>query len=154
MGPKVPTKVTIWRGIALCFLAIFAPQRFAKAEAADDAILNAAPNAPPEPRVLKVRRALFSSLFLVLLAGVLGWLFGTLMTRWYGPACSSSISLLATVGALILLWATLAVRGWDILSYSNATLSERVNQWIYRFLYCCGSGLLVCSVFWQSRSCG
>ena len=147
MGAKLPTKVTLCRAIGLCLMAIFAPKRFAAAEAADNAILNAAPNAPAEAPVLKVRRALLNSLLLVLLAGAVGWSLGVALTRLYGPACPSTILLLQMFGAMILLWATLAVRGWDIVTYASATLSERVNQWIYRFLYCCGSAVLVWSLF-------
>jgi drug/metabolite transporter (DMT)-like permease len=154
MGAKVPTKVSLGRAVQLCLMALFHPKRFAEAEAADNALLNVAPNAPAELSALKVRRALVSSLALVLLAGAIGWAAGSVLNRWYGPACTSTIALLQTVGALILLWATLAVRGWDIVTYASVTLSERVNQWIYRFLYCCGSAVLVWSVFWQSRACG
>lgn len=154
MGAKIPNKVTMCRAIQLCCMAIFAPKRFAEAEASDNAVLNAAQNAPPEASVLKIRRALLNSLLLVLLAGAVGWVFGAVFTRWVGSACSSTISLLQMVGALILLWATLAVRGWDILTYVSVTLSERVNQWIYHFLYCCGSAVLVWSLFWQSHTCG
>lgn len=153
MGFKTPTKVSICRAIRLCFMALFDPKGFAQAEAEDNAVLNASPNAPSEAGAFKVRRALFGSMALVLLAGAIGWAVGTVLTFLYGPACASTISILQTTGALILLWATLAVRGWDIQTYSSVTLSERVNQWIYRFLYCCGSVMLVWSLFWQSRVC-
>lgn len=89
MGAKIPNKVTIWRAIQLCCMAIFAPKRFAEAEASDNAVLNAAQNAPPEASVLKIRRALLNSLLLVLLAGAVGWVFGAAFTRWVGSACSS-----------------------------------------------------------------
>jgi hypothetical protein len=154
MGPKLPSRVTPWRAIALCLMAVFTPNRFAAVEAEDSAALNASANAPAEPPVLKVRRALVNSLLLVLASGAVGWSIGEALTRWYEPACASTIQLIQMVGALMLLWATLAVRGWDIFTYATVTLSERVNQWIYRFLYCCGSAILVWSLFWRSRACG
>jgi hypothetical protein len=128
MGAKVPTKVSLGRAVQLCFMALFDPKRFAEAEAADNALLNVAPNAPAELSALKVRRALVGSLALVLLAGAIGWVAGSVLNRSYGPACTSTIAFLQTVGVLIVLWATLAVRGWDILTYASVTLSERVNQ--------------------------
>ena len=49
-------------------------------------------------------------------------------------------------GAGLLLWGTLFVRGYDIQTYGGVTLTERVNQWVYRTMYCAGTALLVCSV--------
>ena len=49
-------------------------------------------------------------------------------------------------GATVLLGATLFVRGWDIQSWGGVTLTERVNRWIYRFLYCLGTAVIVASL--------
>jgi hypothetical protein len=53
---------------------------------------------------------------------------------------------------MVLLWATLALRGWEVQSYSNATLTERVNQWIFRFLCCIGTFLFVAAIGWDAGS--
>ena len=153
MGIKEPNKVTFARAIYLCALAVVSPQRFAELERADSAMLEAKPNAPQIERVLIIRRALLTSLILVLLAGAGGFVLGRLLHVTAGAASSSTIGYLQIIGAMIVLWATLAVRGWDILTYANVTLTERVNQWIYRFLYCCGTGILVLSIAWPSTGC-
>lgn len=153
MGTKVRTDVSLRRAIVLCVFAIFAPERFAKEEVADNALLKAALDLPAEAPVFKVRRALSRSLLLVMASGGIGVVAGLTSRLWHGPACPSTIAVLQVAGTLIVLWATLAVRGWDILTYVSVTLSERVNQWIYRFLYCCGTLLLVWSVSWPTHSC-
>jgi hypothetical protein len=138
MGTKLPTKVSLGRGIALCLMAVLSPKSFAEAEAADTRLLNAAASAPADTSVLKVRRALVGSLVLVLVSGGIGCSIGFTLTHSFGPACFSTISVLQTFGALIILWATLAVRGWDIQTLGGVTLTERVNQWIYRFCIAAG----------------
>jgi len=148
MSAKTSTKVTVCRAIQLCFMAIFAPGRFAEAEASDNAVLNAAQNVPPEAPVLK-GQAGTAQFAATCSTGGCCRLWSPCRAQWVGPACPSTVSLLHTVGALILLWATLAVRGWDVLTYASLPLTERVNQWMYRFLYCCGSAVLVWSSFWE-----
>lgn len=49
-------------------------------------------------------------------------------------------------GATIVLWATLFVRGWEIQTIGGITLTERVNRWIYRLLYCSGTAAIVASL--------
>jgi hypothetical protein len=53
---------------------------------------------------------------------------------------------LQIVGAGLLLWGTLFVRGWEIQTYSGVVFTERVNQWLYRFLYCTGTSVIVYSL--------
>jgi hypothetical protein len=40
----------------------------------------------------------------------------------------------------------LFVRGWDIQTLGGVTLTERVNRWIYRLLYCLGTAAIVTSL--------
>lgn len=42
----------------------------------------------------------------------------------------------------------LFIRGWEIQTHAGVTFTERVNQWIYRFLYCAGTTAIVCSLAW------
>jgi hypothetical protein len=58
-------------------------------------------------------------------------------------------SSLQIAGALILLCGTLAVRGWDIQTHGGVTLTERVNQWLYRGAYCVGSALVIVALAWS-----
>lgn len=153
MGAKLPNPVSPWQAVKLCVFAVFAPRRFSELEEADLAILEKKPNAPKVERVLVVRRALLSSGLLVLVSAGCGFALGKGISFAGWNACASTITGLQIAGSAILLWATLAVRGWDILTFASATLTERVNQWIYRFLYCVGTGLLVWSVSWTSTAC-
>jgi hypothetical protein len=63
-------------------------------------------------------------------------------------AAAKHITWLQIAGTCLLLWGTLFVRGWDIQSFGGVTLSERVNQWLYRSLYCTGTAALVSSLSW------
>jgi hypothetical protein len=150
MANTRPTKISFLSAVRLCFLAVFVPQHFLAEENADNEKLKAIPPSEPEERVHKLRRALLRAFQLVSLSGAIGIAIGQLTYRTCGPASSNTIASLQVVGALILLWGTLAVRGWDIQTYGGITLTERVNQWIYRFLYCCGTAALVLSLSWPS----
>ncbi len=88
------------------------------------------------------------SLILVLVSGVIGAVAGQICGRIFGAASPRCIVLLQVVGASMLLWGTLFVRGWEIQTYKGKTLVERVNQWIYRALYCAGTVILVSSLTW------
>lgn len=150
MAAQQPTKISCLRAIHLCFLALFWPQRFIAAEEENNRQVSALPPAEPERGVLKLHRALRSAFGLVVLSGAIGATIGKIAHEFCGPASSNAIAMLQIVGALLLLWGTLAVRGWDIQTYGGATLTERVNQWIYRFLYCCGTAVLVISLSWPT----
>ncbi len=148
MAAQHPTKISFLKAIHLCFLALFFPQRFIAEEEANNRQLTELPPVEPEKGALKLRRALFKAFELVALSGVIGTIVGRIAHGLCGPASSNTISVLQIAGALLLLWGTLAVRGWDIQTYGGATLTERVNQWIYRLLYCCGTAVLVISLSW------
>lgn len=57
-----------------------------------------------------------------------------------------AVNVLQVMGTSLLLWGTLFVRGWEIQTYSGVSFTERVNQWLYRFLYCIGTAALLCSL--------
>lgn len=57
---------------------------------------------------------------------------------------------LQIVGTGLLLWGTLFVRGWEIQTWNGKTIVEKVNRWIYRIMYCLGTGIIVCSLIWSS----
>lgn len=148
MGKKVATKLSFFRACYICFLAVFIPSHLKKIERLDNEDLN---NAPPdnEPRIQAVHRAFWNSLGLILLFGALGGGAGLLLKCLVGSAPRTVIIFLQILGALFLLWGTLFVRGFEIESYCCVTLSERVNQWLYRALYCIGTALSVCSLAWS-----
>ena len=98
-----------------------------------------------------VHRAFWLSFLLVAISCIVGAVAGATAGDWFGPASTRLIAILQVVGALLLLWGTLFVRGWEIQTYKGTTLIERVNQWIYRSLYCTGTAVLVASLVWPQR---
>jgi hypothetical protein len=154
MSRKLATPVSFPKAVNLCLLALFRPAKFLELQQADNATLNASPSAPEIETVRLVRAALLNSLVLVLAAGAFGALVGCLLRCSLGSATPQAVSLLQAIGALVLLWATLAVRGWDVLTFVGVSYTERVNSWIYRFVYCLGTSIIVCSLIWQIPAAG
>jgi len=149
MANTNPTPVTFSKAVHLCWLLLFQPKKFQELEAEDNKLLSAEgtrKEAPPRSSV--VRRAFIYSALLVILFCAIGYILGLLLGHMVICAKPWLISLLQIAGACLLLWGTLFVRGWEILSYGGVTLSERVNQWLYRFLYCIGTAVIVSSLSW------
>ena len=76
----------------------------------------------------------------------IGYFAGRLTAVICGAPPHVVITAVQVLGAALLLWGTLFVRGWEIQSFAGVTLSERVNQWLYRFLYCAGTIVVVWSL--------
>ena len=137
----------------LCLLGILAPRKLIAAEVADnEARKNFSGKSEREPNALIVRRAFWSSLGFVLASSLVGAALGALLTHSTGCSTQPAILILQLLGAALLLWGTLFVRGWDIQTWSGVTLTERVNRWLYRTMYCMGTAIFVCSLFW--KPCG
>lgn len=60
---------------------------------------------------------------------------------------TSAVGAFQIVGAMLLLWATVFVRGWDIQTIKGVSLPERVNRWLYLVLCFMGTIALVASLF-------
>lgn len=148
MGQKKPTKVSFIQAARYCFAAIFYPKILVELEK-DDCILLESQENDSEHRAVKVHKAFRSSFILIISFSVLGVLIGSILQYVYGAPSKYSINLLQIIGAGLLLWGTLFVRGFEIQSYVSVTLSERVNQWLYRALYCIGTTIIICSLSWQ-----
>jgi len=142
------TKVGFLRALLFCAFGVFAPQKLVEAEGADEEVRKRFPQPPPpaEARAFKVRRAFWASLGLVLCSIAVGYAAGKVVAVITGPVTSTLVGTLQIVGATLLLWGTLFVRGWDIQTFGGVTLTERVNQWIYRSLYCFGTAVIVGSL--------
>lgn len=149
MANTQPTSVTFCRAVYLCFTLLFRPEKFRAIEEENNKILNEN-DADKEkaPRSVIVRQAFIYSALLVLVFCAAGYAAGLLLGNIFACAKPSFISLLQIIGACLLLWGTLFVRGWEIQSYGGVTLTERINQWLYRFLYCIGTAVVVSSLSW------
>ncbi len=140
----MPVLLAVWA----CLLAVFSPKRFLDFQERKTKVLSI-PASSDENSAFTVSRAFWISLFLVLISRVSGAFTGVVYGWVFGAASSRMTTWLQAVGAALLLWGTLFVRGWDIQTYGAQTLIERVNRWIYRGLYCIGTAVLVASLTWQ-----
>ena len=145
MAAKVPIRLSIIEILRLVFLAIFYPSRFQEEEAADCKTLETRPNADLI-RVNIVRSSYFESFIFVLTAVVVGWFTAKISQFMWVQNRPFAIGL-AIVGTAILLWATVAVKGWEVASFSTVTLGERLNICVFRFLYWLGTMLLIAAIF-------
>lgn len=142
-----PTSIGFFNAAWLSLLLLFSPSKFIEAQNRDNEqlkITNAGKD--KEPSVFAVRRAFFVSLRLVLLSGIFGFGCGFLLGNLLIYVSPKVVVWLQIIGACLLLWGTLFVRGWEVQTYGGLTLTERVNHWIYRFLYCVGTAVIVSSL--------
>jgi len=148
MADTRPTKIGPIRALQLCAFGAFFPQKLVEAERADEEDRRRLPQPlpPEEPKAIKVRRGLWAALVWVLSSIAAGYLAGKLLGTVSGAAIATLVRVLQIIGVMILLWATLFVRGWDIQSLGGVTLTERVNRWIYRLLYCFGTATIGASL--------
>lgn len=141
--------VTLWKAVYLSLLLLFRPEKFRAIEEENNReLIKNSENRVMPPRSTIVRRAFIYSALLVLISCMAGYLIGLLLGNILTCAKPSLISWLQIVGACLLLWGTLFVRGWEIQSHGGVTLTERINQWLYRFLYCVGTAVIVSSLSW------
>jgi hypothetical protein len=96
----------------------------------------------------RVRHAFWEAVILVLFAAFVGFLIGLGLGRWRGSPGQTLIVLLQIVSALILLLATVYVRGDAIRTWHGQALIERVDRWIYCTGYFVGTVTIVVSLVW------
>ena len=149
MADRHPTPLSVFEIVRLCFLLLFRPKRFIEVENANNAArfgyIGDSPVRQKHGAEI-VREAFFKSLALVLLSSAVGYLAGRVMGNVGRCATAETVSWLQIAGASVLLWGTLFVRGWEIQTYAGVLFTERVNQWLYRALYCIGTAVLVYSL--------
>lgn len=154
MADTRPTPIGWFRAAKISLLLLFAPSKFIEAEEQDIAERNGyvGGNKPPH-RAYIVRRAFLTSMLLVVFSAAIGWGTARLAVAFGQCATTQTTIWLQVLGAGILLWGTLFVRGWEIQTFSGVVFTERVNQWLYRFLYCVGTAVVVFSLlFPQCKS--
>lgn len=147
------TKVSFVRATYLCLLVIFRSEKLVKEEEKDSEERKnfSQPSPSPQQRALVIRRAFWASLFLMIVSASIGYIIGLVINEFVGSVPKILITSFQITGALLLLWGTLFVRGWEIQSYGGVTLSERVNRWIYRALYCIGTTIIIFSLVLSSN---
>lgn len=147
MADTRPTQVGLFGAVRLCVLLLCSPSKFIEAEQRDiDARKNYTTDEAAPHRAFIVRRIFITSLLLVLFSAAIGWGLATIVSALGRCSTPQTVVWLQVVGAGLLLWGTLFVRGWEIQTFSGGTFTERVNQWLYRFLYCAGTSVIVYSL--------
>lgn len=154
MADTRPSRISFMRAAHLCVLLLFAPDRFIEAELSERQHNAARGSNDARGKsghgAYVVRRAFFASLVLVLVSAAVGAFaakFMSILGRCSTPETSTWLQI---AGASLLLWGTLFVRGWEIQTYGGVALTERVNQWLYRALYCAGTSVIVYSLVFVS----
>ena len=144
MADTRPTPVSFFAACRLCVVLLVAPSKFKEIERSDQVARNHY-NEQVEQRHRAdiVRAAFLTSFWLVVGFSTLGFGLGKLMHVLGRCATPDTIAWAQVIGAGLLLWGTLFVRGWEIQSSSGVQFAERVNQWLYRTLYCIGTAVIV-----------
>jgi len=101
-------------------------------------------------RTMGVRQSWIASVTLVAASVAAGWLLGTILRNWVGPAPTWLPALLQYLGVGVLLVATLAKSGWAIQTLGGSSLLERCDNFLYRSFYVAGTMALVLSVSWPA----
>ena len=147
MGETYPTKVNFWRKCHLSILSVTNPEGFERHQGRYNIVLNqSSGSADRKPPGAIVCRAFWFSFLLVVSSVAAGCALGIGIRKLHPSANRPLAQALQITGTFSLIWATLFVRGWEIQTICGTTLAERVNQWIYRALYCVGTVLLACSL--------
>lgn len=146
-SPK-PTPLSLTQKARLVWLMAVSPEKFIQEEMEDNVRLNGGGPRQRSDSIRNVRKG-YSSAFLwavgaMVAGGLSGWALGQLS----GASDFWDIAV-SLAGGAILLWATLAVQGWSIQSFKGITLSERVNQWVFRSLYVLGTALISAGSVWS-----
>jgi hypothetical protein len=144
-----PSKLPFLKIVHLCFLAIVNKRQFIKEENKDNEIRSRYPPEEEKPHgIYIVVKAFWKSLFVIISSAIVGAILGFMLRFYFFDPSSIMISMLQIIGACLLLWGTLFIRGWEIQTYCSVTLTERINQLLYRGLYCLGTIIMICSLIW------
>ncbi|MDY6961541.1 MAG: hypothetical protein V7774_09665 [Pseudorhizobium pelagicum] len=151
MAVNTPNPSSLARKIALVWMAIVDPAQFEAEEDLDNALLNKRNPEPEISRLHVVRRAFAEALLWCFSALVLGTAVGVGALVVLGPNSRLTLAIVV-LGTVILLYATLALQGWNIQSFGGVTLTEQLNRWVFRCLYCLGTFLIVVGSAWSVAS--
>ena len=136
-------KIQFYKKLYYAFLLIFNVNEFILIENDHNNRLPQRDRHSDPPRAKKLRTALINSFLIVTAAGIIGFLTSLVMNISNYKLTQTGKIILQFSSALVLLWGTLFLRGWEIQSYNGETLTERINQFIYRSLYFIGTVLIV-----------
>lgn len=147
---KPVVSLSLWEKCKIVFYAFARPIRFVETEMRHNEemnriLLSRMPVDEPS-KIHYVRSALFQAFWICLISTLFGAGIG--LAAAHTMASTAIATGIIVAGTAILLWATLALQGWSIQSMKGHTLTERVNQWIFRTLYALGTLLISLGSTW------
>ena len=95
-----------------------------------------------------IRNAFFVSLGLIILIILIGIIIGRVLYVLFGSTNEILEVILQIFGAILILHGALFLRGWEIQTMGVDTLSEKMNQWIYKLLISLGTFIIVMILSW------
>lgn len=147
---KPVVSLSLWEKCKILFYAIARPTRFTEAEIRHNdevnrILLGRKPIDEPS-KIHYIRSAQFQAFCICLGSTLSGAGIGIAMAKaMTGTAAATAI---IVTGTARLLWATLAFQGWSVQSGDGQTLTERVNQWLFRALYAVGTFFISLGSTW------
>ncbi len=146
-SPK-PTPLSLVQKARLVWLMAVSPEKFIQEEIEDNVRLNGGGPRQGSDSIHKVRKDYSSAFLWAVSAMVAGGLSGWALGQLSGASNFWDIAV-SLAGGAILLWASLALQGWNIQTWDGVTLSERLNQWVFRTLYFIGTTLISAGSVWS-----
>lgn len=140
-------KISISRMIQLCFFALFLPSKFGDEDVRYSRQVKEEPSPPLQTRVYIVRKAFWRSFLVCASAAIVGVVM-SLIAGFLVTKDATTAAWIGTAGAAVLLWGTLAIRGWEIQTFNGVTLTEKVNRWLFVALYWIGTAALAAGASW------
>lgn len=98
----------------------------------------------------KFRRGIATGIITTAFTIAVGAVAGTALRYLFGEPAKSWIYFIQASGAAVILGATLAEVGGDIMTWKKASIPEQLNKLIFRGLYVAGTFLFVLSVAWDA----
>ncbi|MGV8990042.1 MAG: hypothetical protein ACOH1Q_01435 [Thiobacillus sp.] len=96
------------------------------------------------------RRGLATGMITTAFTIAVGATVGSMFLYFFGEPTKALVYLLQAVGASVILGATLAEVGGDIMTWSRKSILEQLNKQIFRGLYVLGTFLFVLSFAWDA----
>jgi hypothetical protein len=137
-------KIGIIKKFHLFVTVIFHPQKF-EDYGKEYENINKTKN-PSDAYLL--RREFFLSFTKIIAIVIIGTIVGMGCLLFFGKPEEILTNILQILGAVFILQGTLFLRGWEIQTFGGKQLSEKMNQWIYRFLISFGTFIIVMALSW------
>jgi hypothetical protein len=97
-----------------------------------------------------LRRAFTKGIVTTTLTIAVGALAGTALRYLFGSPAKTLVYIVQGVGAAVILGATLAEVGGDLMTWDRVSIPERLNKLVFHGLYIIGTFMFVLSIAWDA----